>query len=97
MGDMKIWEAKLAGFATPWWCLLLLGVPGPGQEVRALLGLIGMAVGSMGSLWALASGEEGRATEAARWFLIAIASMAALLMLGVAASFLGSVPLLRSE
>lgn len=95
MGDREIWEAKLAGFATPWWCLLLLGVPGPGHEVRALLGLIGMAVGSMGSLWALASGEQGRATEAGRWFLIAIASMAALVILGVVASLTAALRLLR--
>lgn len=81
---MKDWEAKVLGFSSPWWFLLLLIAGAPGQEWRAALGLVGLAVGSLGALWVIAAGGGGQAEDAACWFLLGIASMFALLILGAA-------------
>lgn len=87
-GAMKSWEVKLVGFLSPWWFLLLVGFPGLEHRWREPVGVLGLAVGSLWALWALAADAGGRAREAATWFLLGLASIPALLILGVVLSAL---------
>ena len=81
-GAGKDWQAKLVGLASPWWFLLLVGWTGPGHEWREPVGMLGISVGSLWSLWVLAADGAGWAREGATWFLIGLASIPAVLLVG---------------
>lgn len=85
-GALKDWGVKLLGFASPWWFLLLLGVPGVGHQWREGVGMLGVTLGSLWSLWVLAADEAGRARTSAIWFLFGLVSIPALLILGAGLS-----------
>lgn len=80
---MKKWEAKMLGFTSAWWMLGQVLISGPARGPRVVLGLLSLFVGALVALSMSAEVESTTARTIANWFLLGIASVLAMVFVGV--------------